>query len=70
MQTQDYSSHYSTKDKTLTQHFFHTTQKIYPHPWRNKKEFVKIYEKASPPHKYKQRIPQDLLEMRSSLDMT
>jgi hypothetical protein len=69
MQRPDYT-HYSSPDKSKTQHFFHTTQKVYPHPWRTKREFVKIYEKASPPHKYKQRMPQGLLEMRSSLDMT
>jgi hypothetical protein len=40
------------------------------HPWRNRREFVKIFEKASPPHKYADKIPKDLLSLRTSLDMS
>lgn len=40
------------------------------HPWRNRREFMRIYEKASPPHKYADKIPKDLLTLRASLDMT
>ncbi len=40
------------------------------HPWRNRREFTRLYEKASPPHKYADKIPKDLLSLRASLDMT
>jgi hypothetical protein len=36
MKKEDYRTFYS-KDKYRTQSFFHTTAKIYPHPWRRKK---------------------------------
>jgi len=29
-----------------TQQQFYHTQKVYPHPWRENKEFKKIYNKA------------------------
>ena len=53
-----------------TQRQFNTTEKIYPHPWRTRKEFVNMYDKASPINKYKLKIPKDLLDLRTSLDMT
>lgn len=68
MQKEEYKTTYS-KGKYQTQSFFHTTSKIYPHPWRRKKQFIQLYEKASPTHKYKLKIPDNLLEMRNSLDM-
>lgn len=37
MQKQDYNTFYGTKDKARTASFFHTTGKIYPHPWRKNK---------------------------------
>ena len=40
------------------------------HPWRTRREFVKIYERASPPNKYSKSIPKNLLTLRNSLDMT
>lgn len=46
-----------------------TTLKISPHPWRTKKEFLQIYQKASPSNKYKVKIPKDLVNLRNSLDM-
>jgi hypothetical protein len=71
MQKQDYlTTFHSTRDKSRTTPHFHSAQKVYAHPWRTKREFQKIYEKASPPHKYQRKIPHDLLELRTSLDMT
>ena len=69
MQKEDYRTFYS-KDQNKTQGFFNTTGKIYPHPWRRKKEFVQIYDRASPSNKYKVKIPENLVDLRSSLDMT
>jgi len=45
MQKQNFSTFYSPVKAKLnfTQRAFNTTQKIYPHPWRNKKEFLSIY---------------------------
>jgi hypothetical protein len=40
------------------------------HPWRTKREFVKIYERASPKNKYSTVMPKNLENMRGSLDMT
>lgn len=68
MQKEDYKASLS-KTKYRTQGFFHTTSKIYPHPWRRKKEFVQLYQRASPLTKYNQKMPDNLLEMRTSLDM-
>jgi hypothetical protein len=70
MQKEEYSTGMGGRDKARTQLFFHSAQKTFPHPWRTRREFVKIYERASPPNKYNKKIPQELLEMRSSLDMT
>lgn len=38
------------------------------HPWRTRREFVKIYEKSSPP-KYIDKLPKELASLRASLDM-
>lgn len=70
MQREEYSTGMGGRDKARTQLFFHNPQKTFPHPWRTRREFVKIYERASPPNKYNKKMPQELLEMRSSLDMT
>ena len=40
------------------------------HPWRTKREFLKIFEKASPKNKYSKTIPKNLISLRQSLDMT
>lgn len=40
------------------------------HPWRTKRQFLKIYERASPTNKYSTSMPKDLKSMRTSLDMT
>jgi len=70
MQKPDYTTFYNTKDKASTASFFHTTSKIYSHPWRKNKEFINIYSKAQSPVKYTAKIPNYLIELRSSLDMT
>lgn len=59
LQEEDYLKNYQT-NRGMRQKLRYnpemTTLDI--HPWRTKREFVKIYEKASPNHKYSQKIPQ------------
>ncbi len=40
------------------------------HPWRNKKEFKRIFNRASPTNKYAKSMPRPLVMLRTSLDMT
>lgn len=40
------------------------------HPWRHRREFVKIFERASPLNRISDKVPKDLLTLRNSLDMT
>lgn len=39
------------------------------HPWRTRREFLKIYERASPTNKYTKTMPKNLVTLRASLDM-
>ena len=70
MQRPNYSTDSGFGSKHRTQQQFHSTMKVYPHPWRNNKTFKNMFYKAPSPTKYNQKIPHELLEMRSSLDMT
>lgn len=70
MQEQDYRKSYQTYRGLKTKLKFNPelSHTIDVHPWRNRKQFVRMYEKASPP-KYADKIPKDLLTLRTSLDM-
>lgn len=74
MREDNYSKEYYTfkrisKSKNISNPEDRFITTIDTHPWRHRRQFTKLYEKASPPHKYSTIIPKDLILLRASLDM-